>query len=101
MNMSTYSLSHLSDDALLRDLSTLVERDHANTAEMLAHSAEVDARTLSLPLACDSMLKYCIERLYFSEEAAERRITAARKARELPVIFDAIADGRIHLTVVN
>src|SRR5438552_3269992 len=45
----TYSLDHLSDDALLRDLSALVTRERTTTAELLAHVAEVDARRLYLP----------------------------------------------------
>ena len=46
-----YSLSHLSDQALLRDLAALVTRDRATTADLLAHLAEVDARKLYLPAA--------------------------------------------------
>jgi hypothetical protein len=44
----TWSLSHLSDGALLRDLATLVARDRATTAALLAHLAEVD-RGCTLP----------------------------------------------------
>ena len=42
--MPCYSLSHLSDNALLSGLSSLAARDRATTAELLAHLAEVDAR---------------------------------------------------------
>jgi len=41
-----HSLTHLSDQVLLRDLATLVGRDRTTTAELLAHLAEVDARRL-------------------------------------------------------
>ena len=40
------TLSHLSDPDLLRDLSAVVEKDRSNTALLLAHLAEVDARRL-------------------------------------------------------
>ena len=35
--MQRYSLSHLSDPALLRDLAAIVARDRATTAALLAH----------------------------------------------------------------
>ena len=98
--MSTYSLSHLSDRALLRDLRALVSQDRATTAALLAHLAEVDARKLYLPAAYPSMFAYCVEELRFSEDAACKRIRVARAARQFPVIFPALADGRLHLTSV-
>ena len=47
----SYSLSHLSDRALLRDLAALVAQDRATPAALLAPIAEVDARRLYLPAA--------------------------------------------------
>ena len=47
--MRDYTLTHLSDAVLLRDLVTLVSRDRATTATLLAHIAEVDARRLYVP----------------------------------------------------
>ena len=96
--MSTYSLSHLSDPALLQGLAALVARDRAVTAELLAHIAEIDARKLYLPAAYPSMFAYCVGELGLSEHAAYKRIQAARRAREFPAIFPALADGRLHLT---
>src|SRR2546425_10989804 len=95
--MSTYSLSHLSDRALLRDLAALVARDRTTTAALLAHLAEVDARRLYLPAAYPSMYAYCVGELRLSEDAAYKRIQAARLARRFPVIFGAVAAGRLHL----
>ena len=98
--MKTYSLSHLSDQALLRDLATLVARDRATTAQMLAHIAEVDDRRLYLPKAFPSMSAYCVGELRLSEDAAFKRIKAARAARRFPEIFEALAEGRLHLSAV-
>jgi hypothetical protein len=98
--MSKYSLSHVSDAALLRDLAALVTRDRATTAELLAHIAEVDARKLYRPAAHPSMFSYCVGELRLSEDVAYKRIQAARAAREFPGIFGAAADGRLHLTAV-
>ena len=87
--MSSYSLSHLSDSVLLRDLAVLIAQDRATTAALLAHLAEVDARKLYLPAAHPSMFSYCIHELRLSEDAAYKRIQAARMARQFPAIFTA------------
>jgi len=96
-----YALSHLSDDALLRDLAAVVARERTATALVLAHIAEVDARKLYLPAGYPSMFAYCVGELRFSEDAAAKRIQAARVARRFPGILGALADGRLHLTAVG
>ncbi len=98
--MRSYSLSHLGDRELLRDLAALVTRDRSTTAALLAHLAEVDARKLYLPAAYPSMYAYCVHELHLSEDAAYKRIRAARTARQFPMIFEAVADGRLHLGAV-
>ncbi|HEY3215804.1 MAG TPA: HNH endonuclease, partial [Candidatus Eisenbacteria bacterium] len=98
--MSRYALSHLADRTLLRDLTVLVAQDRTTTAELLAHIAEVDARKLYLPAAYPSMHAYCLGELHFCEQAAFKRILAARTARRFPAILDAVAEGRLHLTGV-
>jgi 5-methylcytosine-specific restriction endonuclease McrA len=96
--MRHYTLTHLSDDDLLRNLAALVARDRATTAMVLAHIAEVDARKLYVPAGYSSMYAYCVDQLRLSEDEAKRRIHAARAARQFPAIFEALAEGRLHLT---
>jgi hypothetical protein len=36
-----------------------------------------------------------------SEESAGRRLWAARKCRDFPALFDALMDGRIHMTAIH
>jgi len=67
---------------------------------MLAHIAEVDARKLYLPAGFPSMHAYSVQRLRLSEDAALKRIQAARVARQFPVIFTALEEGRLHLSGV-
>ena len=98
--MSTYSLSHVPDAALARDLAAAAARDRAATANLLAHIAEFDARKLYVPAAHPSMYSYCVHELRLSEEAAFKRIHAARAARRFPALFAAVADGRLHLSAV-
>ena len=99
--MREYSLSHLSDAVLLRDLAEVVRRDRVTTSVLLAHIAEVDTRKLHVPLGYPSMHAYCVGALGMSEESALRRIQAARAARRFPVLFVAVAEGRLHLTAVG
>ncbi|HET7904545.1 MAG TPA: hypothetical protein VFM17_08290, partial [Candidatus Eisenbacteria bacterium] len=94
------SLTHLSDEALLRELARLVAHDRVTTAALIAHLAEVDARRLYAPAGYPSMHAYCVGELHLSEDAASKRIQAARAARRFPILLDALADGRLHLTAV-
>ena len=98
--MDTYTLSHLRNEVLLRDLPTVVEEDRANTALLLAHLAEVDTRRLYLSAACSSMYVYCLRKLHMSEDEACTRTKAARIAREFPALLTALAEGRLHLSAI-
>jgi 5-methylcytosine-specific restriction endonuclease McrA len=90
----------LTDQALDHQLSTVVRNEDTATAIVLDHLAEYDARKLYRPAGYSSMFAYCVDRLHRSEVAAYKRIRAARAARRFPAIFDAIAQGRLHLSAV-
>ena len=95
--MRTYDLTHLSDAVLLRDLKSVVAQERGATATVLAHIAEVDVRRLYVPAGFPSMFLYCVHELHLSEEAARKRIHAARAARRFPAIFSAVADSRLRV----
>jgi len=99
--MSRYSLSHLASEALLPALHEKVALGRRGTAEVLALIAEIEKRRLYLSVACSSMYEYCVRRLGFSEDEASRRVQSARAARRFPIIFEMIADGRLHMTGVR
>ena len=94
------SAPYLSDHLLDRHLQTVIASENTATAVVLDHIAEYDARKLFRAAGYASMFKYLVGELHRSEEAAYKRIRAARAARRFPVIFDAIAEGRLHLTAV-
>ena len=96
--MSRYDLEHLADDSIDEGLHLQVEHDRQSTADLLALIAESDRRRRYAELGYGSMKAYCVKTLGLSDDAASKRIQVARKARFLPVIFEAIADGRVHLT---
>jgi hypothetical protein len=54
-------------------------------------------RRLFVPAGFSSMRDYCVGVLRLSEDAAYKRIHAARAAREFPAIFTMVAEGRLHL----
>jgi hypothetical protein len=98
--VNRYSLTHVADSALLRDLRSLLARERATTAELLAHLAEVDARRLYAPAGYPSMFAWCVEELRLSEDSACKRIRAARAARQYPALYAMLADGRLHLSAL-
>src|SRR5215831_13493030 len=100
-NMSKYSLHDVADDAILTRLDSLDTRDWDTSAELLAHLAEVDGRKLYVPLGLPCMRDYCIHGRGYSEDVAKKRIQAARAARRFPVIFEMVAEGRLHLCGVS
>jgi hypothetical protein len=98
--MNRYSLTHVADSALLHGLRSLLARERAATAELLAHLAEVDARHLYAAAGYPSMFAWCVEELHLSEDSACKRIRAARAARQFPALFAMLADGRLHLSAM-
>lgn len=98
--MKPHGLTPLRDHVLLLEPHTLVTRERATTAALLAHIAEVDKRRLYLGAGYPSMFLFCVHELHMSEDMALERIQAARAARQFPAIFAAVEDGRLNLSGV-
>ena len=92
------SLAHLSDQELLASTRRLIGTANQVFAALLVHLAEVEARGLHRTRACASLYTYCIYELRFSEDAAARRVSAAKLTKRFPLLFEAIASGELHLT---
>jgi hypothetical protein len=95
--MPEYSFAHVADPELKQDLRAGAVDDRAGLAKRLAQIAEFDCRRLYLP-EYPSMYQFCMRELKYSEDAACRRIAAAKLARRYPALFVAIADGRHSLS---
>jgi hypothetical protein len=95
-----YRLEGLGNDQLLAALPVLVQRGNENTADLLAHLAELDERKLYLDLGYPSLFAYCIEVLGLCESAAGRRTTATRVCRRFPDAFARVARGELHLSAL-
>jgi hypothetical protein len=95
-----YRLGGLGNDELLAALPVLVQRGNENTADLLAHLAELDERRLYVDLGFPSLFAYCLEALGLCESAAGRRTTAARVCRRFPEAFARVARGELHLSAL-
>ena len=98
---ASFSLTHLTDGELLHRLATLVQRDRSTTASLVAHLGEVEQRKLHLPEGYPSLLAYCEEKLRLSRDEALKRMRVARVGRRFPVVYEALADGRLTLSTVH
>lgn len=98
--MAGYALTQVSDHALLAGLTAHLAGERSSLAQVLAHLGEVEARRLYARAGYSSMYLYCVRALHLSEDAACRRLKAARAARAYPAIFEDIGSGRLTLSVV-
>ena len=90
-------LQSLSDNELLRRLSELLQNSRRVEADLIGHIAEVDRRRLYARHS-PSLFVYCTEVLHLSEHEAYLRIEVSRASRKHPVLFQMLADGRLHLS---
>ncbi len=88
-------------DVLLRETVEYTRQERLVTARLLVRLAAVEERELYADAGHATMWDYCLGELGMSDDAAGRRLWAARKCREFPALFDALADGRIALTAVH
>ena len=98
--MQSHHLEHLDDATLRQDLHRHVADERRRDATVIAHIAEFDARRLYLAEAFPSMFAYCVGELGYTEDAAYKRIQAARTARRFPRLYYDVAAGRLHLAAV-
>ena len=99
--MHRHSHSHKDGDVVLREADLVPVRESAATADLLGYIADIDARRLYARAGYSSIHAYCVERMHLSEDAAYKRIHAARAALEFPALFVALAENRIHLAAIG
>ena len=99
--MDSFATSHFSNRALLQDFDTRVAHDHGSFAILLTRIAEIDQRRLYLPEGYPSMKAFLVHRMRLpTENAAYKRLTAARVCQQYPGVLVALADGHLSLTTV-
>src|SRR5262245_65999675 len=98
--MDRYSMSHLAPRTLRANVLETVSSNRRSSAVLLAELGEIDSRKLYVPYGHSSMMAFCRNELGFDEDAAEKRICAARACRRHPALFPSSADGRLSLSKV-
>jgi hypothetical protein len=98
--MDFHQVDRLPDHLVLPGLAAVAVRGRRNDAAALAFIAVADERKLFAATGYSSMYQYCLGELQMSEDAAAKRIQAARVAKQFPALFDAVSDGGLHLSAV-
>jgi hypothetical protein len=93
-------VSAQSDSVLIPETKALLKRESDCIAQVLARLAVIDDRRLFAEVGYPSMYEFCLQELGLSERAALNRLTAARIAFAHPLLFDALADGRISMSTI-
>lgn len=93
-------ISRLTDEELWFRTQALACVERVASYVLVEHLAEVDRRGLPLKKGCTSLFELCVHRLRMSEEAAYRRIRAARAIRKFPPISVLLRDGKLTLETV-
>jgi hypothetical protein len=94
-------LARMTDDALVEATKRAAEIERKATGELLALLIEFERRALHLALGYSSLFAYCTRALLMSEQAAYKRITAARAAARHPRIIEDIGEGALTLSSVR
>jgi 5-methylcytosine-specific restriction endonuclease McrA len=95
---SFWQLGDVNDADLQARLSRLLIIGYRTEARIVAHLAEVEERRLHLRGGSSSMFDYCVGRLGLSNGEAFQRLTAARLARQFPVIFSLLERRDLHMS---
>jgi len=94
------SPASLDSAALSRRLSQLAGSEREVQVEFLLHLAEYELRRAYLEAGFGSIWDYVTRFLHYREGAAQRRIKAARVLRRLPLLAEALRDGRLCMSTV-
>src|SRR6266542_1154667 len=90
----------LDSAALSRRLSQLAGSEREVHVEFLLHLAEYELRRAYLEAGFGSIWDYVTRFLHYREGAAQRRIKAARVLRRLPLLAEALREGRLCMSTV-
>jgi len=101
MRMTIVIPSHLSDGALIAEVTRCARDERHATAQLVAHLAELDLRRLYLGAGHPSLFAYCRDGLGLSADAAYNRVEAARACRLFPRILEQLVEGSLTVTSVR
>jgi hypothetical protein len=91
-------LTQISNHELLNRVEKLSRTERKITHLILCHLVEVETRRLHLELGYTSLFRYMTTHLHYSEDAAYRRIQAARLLKKMPQLEKSLESGEVNLT---
>ena len=94
-------MNAFNDNDLILKIKTLVHKERELTSEILHYFREVERRRLYAKRGYSSLFEFATKELKYSESQAQRRISAMRLLKELPVIEEKIKSGELSLTVIS
>ena len=91
-------LKNLTDQTLLSETIKLRGEEREILNKLLHHLREIERRRLFSSLGYTSLFDYAVRGLKYSEDQAQRRISAMRLLKEIPEIEEKIVTGELSLT---
>ncbi len=96
-----HSIKKISDEKIVDLLTQSVERENRQLAQTLSLLSEVMDRRIHLALGYASLFEFCSAKLCLSEGAVYRRTQVAGKIKGYPLLYRAIKESNINLTVAS
>ena len=95
---SALVLKKLSDDYLLSQTKTLVQKEGKLNIEILQHLQEIESRKLYLERGFSSLFDYAFRELGYSRGSAFRRIKAMKLCQDIPETKSQLESGKLNLS---
>ena len=95
------NLKTLSNDQLLFQTKSLVQKERQINIQVLQHLQEIEYRKLYLKRGFSSLFEYTVKELGYSESSAYRRIKAMKLCKELPETKLKMAKGELNLCTAS
>ena len=92
------TLKKLSDDHLLSQTKTLVQKERKLNIEILQHLQEIESRKLYLERGFSSLFDYAVRELGYSRGSAFRRIKAMKLCQDIPETKSQLESGKLNLS---
>jgi len=98
--MPTYTLASLPDHVVTQRVDAHAVQQRTDAPVFISELAEFDARKLWAPAGYHSTHDYCVKKHRLDHYLSCRWIAIARLGYRYPVIFPALADGRLSQTTI-
>lgn len=98
--MQTYTFASLPDHVVAQRVDAHAVNQRTDAPLFIAEIAEFDARKLWAPAGYHSTYDYCVKKHRLDHHLTCRWIAIARLGYRYPVIFPALADGRLSQTTI-